>query len=108
WGWIALAIVVFHFALPFVLLLSRDLKRRPQLLGGVAIGMLAMRWIDLFWQVEPAFHHGTFYFHWLHLTTLLAVGGLWLAAFFAQLKRRPLLPLNDPYLGDILESSGHE
>ncbi len=107
WGVIAIGLVVLHFALPFALLLSRDLKRNPRLLGGVALGMLAMRWIDLYWQVEPAFHQGTFYFHWLHLAALLAVGGLWLAAFLAELKKRPLLPINDPYLPEALAHEGH-
>ncbi|HEX9944679.1 MAG TPA: hypothetical protein VGG03_21930, partial [Thermoanaerobaculia bacterium] len=56
WGALALAIVVFHFALPFGLLLSRDLKRNARVLGGVALGLMLMRWADLVWQVEPAFH----------------------------------------------------
>jgi len=107
WGWLALALVAFHFALPFALLLSRDLKRSARRLGAVALLMLAMRWIDLYWQVEPAFHDGTFYFHWLHLAALLAVGGLWLAAFVYELKKRPLLPVNDPYLPEAMAHAGH-
>jgi hypothetical protein len=107
WGWIALALVAFHFALPFALLLSRDLKRSARRLGAVALLMLAMRWIDLYWQVEPAFHDGTFYFHWLHPAALLAVGGLWLAAFVHELKKRPLLPVNDPYLPEAIAHEGH-
>jgi hypothetical protein len=102
WGWIALAIAVFHFFLPFLLLLSRDLKRKPKLLAGVAFAMLAMRWTDLFWQVEPAFHQESFYFHWLYPAALLALGGLALAAFAAELKKRPLLPVNDPYLAEAV------
>jgi len=107
WGWIALALVAFHFALPFALLLSRDLKRSGRRLGAVALGMLLMRWIDLYWQVEPAFHHGEFSFSWLYPATLLAVGGLWLAAFVAELKKRPLLPIHDPYLPEAIAHEGH-
>lgn len=107
WGAIALSLVVLHFALPFALLLSRDIKRNPRLLGGLALGMLAMRWIDLFWQVEPAFHHGEFAFSWLYPAALLAVGGLWLAAFVAELKKRPLLPIHDPYLPEAIAHEGH-
>ena len=107
WGWIALALVVFHFALPFALLLSRDLKRSARRLGAVALAMLVMRWIDLFWQVEPAFHHGDFAFSWLYPVALLAVGGLWLAAFVAELKKRPLLPIQDPYLPEAIAHEGH-
>jgi len=107
WGWIALALVAFHFALPFALLLSRDLKRSARRLGAVALGMLVMRWIDLFWQVEPAFHHGDFAFSWLYPAALLALGGLWLAAFVAELKKRPLLPIHDPYLPEAIAHEGH-
>jgi hypothetical protein len=107
WGWIALALVVFHFALPFALLLSRDLKRNARRLGMVALAMLAVRFLDLFWQVEPAFHDGQFYFSWIYLVALLAVGGLWLAAFVAELKKRPLLPIHDPYLPEAIAHEGH-
>ncbi|HEX9669323.1 MAG TPA: hypothetical protein VGC93_07540 [Thermoanaerobaculia bacterium] len=102
WQWLAIALALFHFALPFVLLLSRDLKRRPQRLAAVAGWMLAMRWLDLVWQVEPAFSPERFSFHWLYLAAPLAVGGLWLAAWAAELKKRPLLPLNDPWLPEAL------
>ena len=102
WQWLAIALVLFHFALPFVLLLSRDLKRRPQRLAAVAGWMLAMRWLDLVWQVEPAFSPERFSFHWLYLAAPLAVGGLWLAAWAAELKKRPLLPLRDPWLPEAL------
>lgn len=109
WQWVALSLVVLHFVLPFLLLLSRDLKRAPRLLARVAALLLLMRWVDLFWQVEPAFDEGRFTFHWLFPVALLGVGGLWLAAFFRELKRRPLLPVNDPYLADAVapEAAGH-
>lgn len=102
WQWLAIAIVLFHFALPFVLLLSRDLKRRPQRLAAVAGWMLVMRWLDLVWQVEPAFSPERLTFHWLYLAAPLAVGGLWVAAWAAELKKRPLLPLRDPWLPEAL------
>ena len=102
WGWLALAIVVFHFGMPFFLLLSRNLKRVPKRLGGLALFMLFMRWVDLYWQAEPAFHKGEFYFHWLFLATLLGLGGIWLYAFCAELKKRPLLPINDPFLAEAV------
>lgn len=102
WQWLAIALALFHFALPFVLLLSRDLKRRPQRLAAVAGWMLVMRWLDLVWQVEPAFSPERFTFHWLYLAAPLAVGGLWVWAWAAELKKRPLLPLRDPWLPEAL------
>jgi hypothetical protein len=108
WGLLALAIVVFHFALPFVLLLSRDFKRNARLLGGVALGLLVMRWLELVWQVEPAFHehHPNPGLYWLYLAAPLAIGGLWLWYFVRELKKRPLLPLHDPYLPEAI-AHGH-
>lgn len=107
WGMIALALVIFHFALPFVLLLSRDLKRNGRLLAGVALVMMVMRWVDLLWQVEPSFeeHHVAHY--WLYLAALAAIGGLWVFFFVRELKKRPLLPVNDPYLPEAIAHHGH-
>ena len=106
WGWVAIAIVLFHFVLPFVLLLSRDLKRH-RMLGAVALMMLGIRLVELFWQVEPAFdeHHPAFY--WLYLAAPLGIGGIWLWFFLRQLKARPLLPINDPYLPEALADEHH-
>jgi hypothetical protein len=102
WGVLALALVVFQFALPFGLLLSRDLKRNAGRLAIVALGILVMRWADLLWQVEPAFHERNAAFYWLYLAAPVAIGGLWLFFFVRELKKRPLLPLNDPYLAEAI------
>jgi hypothetical protein len=102
WGALALAIFVFQFALPFGLLLSRDLKRDARRLAAVALGILVMRWADLLWQVEPAFHEHDVAFYWLYLAAPVAIGGLWLYFFVRELKKRPLLPLNDPYLAEAI------
>jgi hypothetical protein len=102
WGALALAIVVFHFLLPFVLLLSRDLKRNARLLGAVALGLMFMRWLDLIWQVEPAFHERNAALYWLYVAAPAAIGGLWLFWFVRELKKRPLLPLHDPYLPEAI------
>jgi len=96
WQWIALVIVVFHFAIPFVLLLSRQTKRRIEILSKVAIAMLVMRLIDLFWIIAPNFHPEKFSIHWMDILAPLGIGGLWVAAFAWQLKTRALLPINDP------------
>lgn len=105
WNAISLGLIFFHFVLPFVLLLSRDLKRRGRPLLWIALLLLAMRFIDLYWQAGPAFHPEGLTFHWLDLATLAGVGGLWFAAFARRLARRPLLPVNDPFLEEAL---GHE
>jgi hypothetical protein len=102
WAYVALVIVIFHFALPFLLLLSRDLKRNPRLLVLVAGLMLAMRVVDLFWQVEPGFEHQAPAFYWMYVAAPIAIGGIWLWIFLGELKKQPLLPVNDPYLPEAL------
>ncbi len=105
WRVVGLALLLFHFVLPFLLLLSRDLKRQGRVLALVATGVLAMRFVDLYWLVVPSFPEAAtgLHFHWLDLAVPLAVGGLWLAEFLRQLKSRPLVPLNDPLLSQVLE-----
>ena len=102
WKYVSILLALFHFFLPFVLLLSRDLKRDAKRLSRVAILVLFMRFIDLFWLAAPSFGHEGLSFHWLDLATVLAVGGVWFALFIGQLRRHPLLPINDPFLEEAL------
>jgi len=95
---VALTLVVFHFAVPFLLLLMRGVKRRMDRLFRVCLLMIGIRIVDVYWVTEPAFYGQHLQIHWMDFVTPLAVGGLWLAEFFGQLKARPLLPLRDPRL----------
>jgi hypothetical protein len=106
WKWVGLALVLLQFALPFVLLLSRDLKRNSRRLVIVAVAVIVMRMVDLIWLTVPEFHEGAFRIHWMDLLMPIAFGGLWLAYFAYQLKQRPLLPLGDPYLEEALAHEG--
>jgi hypothetical protein len=103
WQWIGLAVLVFHFVLPFLLLLSREVKRNARLLAGIAGGILLMRFVDLFWLIVPAFHPTGFTLHWMDVAAPIGLGGIWLAIFMWQLGGRPLLPLSDPALKEALE-----
>lgn len=103
WQYIGVALVLLHFALPFALLLSRDLKRNFRLLSAVAVGVLVMRFVDLYWMVAPDFHQGKFFVSWVDFLMPFALGGLWLAAYLWQLELRPLMPVGDPHLEEALE-----
>jgi hypothetical protein len=96
WQGVAVALALFHFALPFLLLLSRDVKRNPRSLGLVAASVLFMRLVDLDWQVLPTFPGTAVYQHWMDVLAPVGVGGVWLACYLWQLQRRPLWPLHDP------------
>jgi len=98
WSGIAVLVLLFYFAVPFLLLLSRGTKRRARILSAVAGAILLMRLVDLFWTVAPTFHPEGLRLHWLDLMAPIGVGGIWTGVFAWQLKGRSLLPLHDPYL----------
>jgi hypothetical protein len=103
WRLLGFLLLIFHFALPFVMLLSRDLKRNARLLGGLAAGIFVVRLLDLYWLVAPDMAHGHgFHPHWLDLVAPVGVGGLWLWAFARQLRDRPLLPIGEPEIRERL------
>jgi hypothetical protein len=95
WQWLGLGIFAFQFALPFVLLLQRMMKRRAQLLMVVAVIILCMRLVDVFWLVEPSYHPTGFFIHWMDVVAPIGLGGIWVAAFLWHLKGKPLLPVRD-------------
>jgi hypothetical protein len=102
WGWIVLALIVFHFAVPFFLLLSRDIKEQRYLLLSVIAVVLVLRFVDIYWLVAPAFSPFHFAISWMDFVAPIGIGGIWLAVFSSQLSKLPLLPLNDPYAQEAL------
>ena len=90
--------LVLQFVLPFVILLSRNLKRNARRLAAVALVVLAARLLDLFWLVTPAFSPEHFAIHWMDVAAVFGIGGLWLSFFVWRLRDQPLLPLRDPDL----------
>jgi len=102
WGVIAVGVILFHFAFPFLLLLSASLKRNPRKLVMLAGLILLMRFIDLFWMIAPEFTPESFHVSWMDVVAPIAMGGFWLAMFAWQLRRRPLMPMNDPQYDSLL------
>jgi hypothetical protein len=114
WGWIGAALILLHFALPFLLLLPEGANRNPRILASVAALVVLMRFVDVYWLVRPIFTQagaspGTarFHLHWLDLAAPIAIGGVWLAVFLWQLEERPLLPVNDPEFAKALAHADH-
>lgn len=101
WQWIALMLVLGYFVVPFLILLSRDVKRRPRLLARVAIAIIVAQVLDLFWMVTPAFHPEGISVHWMDPVMLIGVGGIWLWAFVRQLKGRSLVAIHDPSFPEL-------
>ena len=94
WQWTALFLILFHFALPFLLLLSRRAKQTGQILYKLAIVIFFMRFVDLFWTVVPSFGEKGFFLDWMQIVAPIGLGGIWMAFFIGQLKKKSLLPVS--------------
>lgn len=102
WAWVALALIIFHFAIPFLLLLMRFIKRCIRILAAVAGGLIVMSLIDIYWLTVPAFERRGPEFHLMDWGTVIGMGGLWMWLFLSQLRSKPLLPLHDQRLEEAL------
>jgi hypothetical protein len=112
WRFVGLTLVLFHFAVPFLILLSRRIKREPTTLARLALWILAARLVDLFWLIAPDFHRTGVHISWLDVLLPASLASIWLAAFVWQLRGRAILPLHDPEfdetLGSIVDRSGNQ
>ncbi len=107
WGGVAIFLIVLQFALPFLLLLSRTIKRRAATLCGVAFVIILMHLVEMFWFVAPTFYPAGLSIHWTDVLAPIGIGGLWFSAFLWQLKGRSLVPLHDPrFVGLVEEARG--
>lgn len=106
-GAIMMILFLFHFAAPFLILLSRKVKRNPQYLVKVAFFILILRLLETYWLVEPSITLGAFNPHWLDLATPLALGGIWVWSFVWFFNRglagRAILATNAPIPAEVIE-----
>ncbi len=109
WGVIATLDVIFHWLLPFSLLLSRSLKRDRRKLAVVCRIMIFARCWDMFWLIEPNFKDSARNLHMSfgileYCAVPVAMIAFWMAYYFSQLGTRPLMATNDPHLVELLEA----
>jgi hypothetical protein len=108
WGVICTLDFMFHWLVPFSLLLSKDLKRNKKRLTRVCQWMIFAKFFDLFWLVEPNFKDAARNLHWSwgileYVAVPVAMTALWVAYYCIQLQSRPLVVTNDPHVAEILE-----
>lgn len=103
-GWLLISVLLVagHFVLPFIILLSQDLKRNARRLIWVAAWLLVMRWFDLYWQIAPSLSRDGVAFGWLEIVAPVAIGAVWLALLVGQVKNRALMPVAEPALKEVL------
>jgi hypothetical protein len=113
WQWFGTALIFVHFVFPFALLLSRNLKRDAPRVVWIALLLMFMRLVDLFWLTAPNFYNGyegagLKNFHWpdaaMYVVCPIAIGGIWLFFFLNRLEKRSLMPVNDPHFVEMLEA----
>jgi hypothetical protein len=108
WGIIITLDFIFHWVIPFALLLSRDIKRNKKRLVRVCQWMIFARCFDMFWLIEPNFKDAArnLHFSWgilEYVAVPAAMISLWVYEYCRQMQKRPLVQVNDPHLAEILE-----
>ena len=102
WEFIGAILLFLQWMLPFLILLSQNIKRNPNTIRFMAIWVLCIRLVDTIWLVEPNFHSQHLYINWSDLTAPIGLTGLWVAIYLSELKKRALIPVNAPDLGRAL------
>ena len=103
WGVLGVLLIVLQFIVPFLLLLSRPLKRNAIALCCVVGLIIFMRWVDLMWVVMPQYYQVGFRLTWMNFAVPASIGCFWITVFVWQLQKRPLLPLQAPNLEKALQ-----
>jgi hypothetical protein len=96
WKLVIAALALFHFFIPFFILLFRTAKLRVAPLAALASLLFVMHIVQMYWLVMPALHRDGVRLSWMDFTAPLGIGGLWLGVFFSRLRAAPLLLLKDP------------
>lgn len=102
WGFMAAALIIFHFFLPFFMLLMRSIKDRPQTIAVVTLIILVMRFVDIYWLAVPSWYGEHFHFSWITIFAFVGIGGLWLAAFISQLKGQTIIPVHETWVEEAI------
>jgi len=102
WGAVAFSVAMFHFFLPFGLLLMRPIKDNPKTIAIVAVIVIVMRYVVLYWLVTPSWSGSRFTFSWMNLTSLLGIGGIWIWAFIGQLRGQTIIPIHETWVEEAI------
>ncbi len=102
WKMLSIVLMVGHFAIPFLYLMGRTVKRKGWTLAAGGAWILAMHFVDLYWQVMPTLHPDGVRPTVLDVAAFVAIGGCFVAAAGWLMRRQALVPLRDPRLAESL------
>ena len=107
WSGVSFVLLFGHFAIPFLVLIFRAVKRSPMLLGLVAAWILVMHWVDLYWLVYPTFMEQSAGVGWIEIAPVVGIGGVFVSSFWRSFSSHPLVPTGDPWLGASIKFVNH-
>ena len=116
WGVMGLVLIIFHFAFPFLILLMQDFKRKAKWLATLAVFILVMRLVDMYYMIGPSARIGetqgaleaAFRLSAWDFVGPIAIGGIWLWWFIREYKQRPIVPYKDPFFTNAIKhGKGH-
>jgi prepilin signal peptidase PulO-like enzyme (type II secretory pathway) len=102
WAGVSIVVAVGQFVIPFIFLLSRNVKMKPKMLALIAIWILAIHFVDLYWMTMPVFYPDGIQFHWTSITAFIGVGGIAVAFAISRARGNFTVPVKDPYLNDSM------
>ncbi len=98
WGVVSLLLLLIHFIVPFIILLSEDAKRNLNTLLAGAVILLIAHLVDMYWLVMPNYSHETVTLGWMEFAPVIALGGIFILSLAWQFRRHHAVPINDPFL----------
>jgi len=108
WKYIAYSLLIFRFAVPFLVLLNREAKKNRTILTIISILVLVIHFAEIYWIAMPVLFKDGIHFSWMDVTAFLGLGGMFFGLFFNRFKKHDMVPKNDPQLDDCLSKSYHQ
>ena len=102
WNSVGILLAVGHFGIPFLLFMSRHVKRNLVTHAMMAVWFLFIHFVDLYWIIMPNVSKAGVTFAWVDITALLGIGGIYIGVLFTRMKKYPLFPVKDPRLSDSM------
>lgn len=108
WEFIAYSLLIFRFAVPFLVLLNREAKKNRKVLGAMSVLVLIIHFAEIYWIAMPVLSDHGFIFSWMDITAFVGLGGIFFGLFFNTFMKNDMVPKNDPKLEDCLSKSYHQ
>lgn len=88
WKWVTPVVSISGFVVPFLCLFSHNFKHSPRKVGTLALCLLAVRLVELWWMVLPSSSGQWFSgLHWATLPATVAVVAVYLSALAWMMRR---------------------